>query len=45
MIMYEQCYLNKDRLFVMITSSIRLNHVFMFNNSPMIFELQIDSLL
>jgi hypothetical protein len=45
MIMYEQCYLNKDRSFFMFTSYIRLYHVFMFNSSRMIFELLIDSLL
>jgi hypothetical protein len=45
MTMYEQRYLNKDRLVVMFTSFIRLNHVFMFNSSRMIFELLIDSLL
>jgi hypothetical protein len=43
--MYEQCYLNKDRLFIMLTSSIRLYHVFVFNSSRMIFELLVDSLL
>jgi hypothetical protein len=45
MIMYEQRHLNKDRSFVMLTSSIRLYHVIMFNSSQMIFELLIDSLL
>jgi hypothetical protein len=45
MIMYEQRYLNKDRSFVMLTSSIRLYHVFILNSSRMIFELLIYSLL
>jgi hypothetical protein len=45
MIMYEQCHLNKDRSFVMLTLSIRLHHVFMFNSPRIIFELLIDSLL
>jgi hypothetical protein len=45
MIMYEQRYFNKDRSFVMLSSSIRLYHVFMFNSSRIIFELLIDSLL
>jgi hypothetical protein len=43
MIMYEQHYLNKDQSFVMLMSSIRLYHVFMFNSSRMIFELLIVS--
>jgi hypothetical protein len=45
MIMCEQRYLNKDRSFVMLTSSIRLYPIFMFKSSRMIFELLIDSLL
>jgi hypothetical protein len=45
MIMYEQRYLNKDRTFVMLTSSTRLYHVFMFNSSRIIFKLLTDSLL
>jgi hypothetical protein len=45
MILCKQHYLNKDCSIVMLTSSIRLFHVFMYNSSRMLFELLIDSLL
>jgi hypothetical protein len=45
MILCKQLYLNKDRSIVMLTSSIRLFHVFMYNSSRMLFKLLIDSLL
>jgi hypothetical protein len=45
MIMCKQRHLNKDWYIVMLMSSIRLSHAFMFNSSRMIFELLIDSLL
>jgi hypothetical protein len=44
MIMREQPYLNKDRSFVMLTSSIRLCPVLYFKSSRMMFELLADSL-